>query len=121
MSFPPQKAIFRDAMEADPALIAARQNPCELISHLHRQPFALEVYVDYRQFTFLYHRRILAPNAPGKWINNLKGVRLVPYRLPELIAAIAADEPVSGSAKPVYSAAAGACAAFCSPKSYLIS
>lgn len=30
----------------------------------------------------------------GRWVNNLKGVRLVPYRLPELLAAVANGEAV---------------------------
>lgn len=32
--------------------------------------------------------------ANGRWVNNLKGVRLVPYRLPELLAAIAQGETI---------------------------
>jgi RecA-family ATPase len=31
------------------------------------------------------------PNRPGQWIYNVDGVRIVPYRLPELIEAIAMD------------------------------
>jgi P4 family phage/plasmid primase-like protien len=34
------------------------------------------------------------PDAAGKWIRNLKGVELVPYRLPELITAVKAGETV---------------------------
>jgi putative DNA primase/helicase len=34
------------------------------------------------------------PDHPGKWIWNIEGVPVVPYRLPELTEAIAADRPV---------------------------
>jgi hypothetical protein len=40
-----------------------------------------------------FHQRQPDPSKPGRWILNLKGVRRVPYRLPELLAA-AADQPV---------------------------
>jgi len=35
------------------------------------------------------------PDHPGKWINNIDGVRVVPYRLPELIEAIANDHSIA--------------------------
>jgi hypothetical protein len=34
------------------------------------------------------------PDHPGKWLWKIKGVRVVPYRLPQLIEAIADDHPV---------------------------
>lgn len=34
------------------------------------------------------------PDHPGKWLWNVNGVRVVPYRLPELIEAIAADHSI---------------------------
>jgi hypothetical protein len=34
------------------------------------------------------------PDHPGRWINNVEGVRTIPYRLPQLIEAIALDHPV---------------------------
>jgi putative DNA primase/helicase len=34
------------------------------------------------------------PDRPGQWIYNVDGVRIVPYRLPELIEAIASEHPV---------------------------
>jgi hypothetical protein len=34
------------------------------------------------------------PGRPGQWIKNVDGVRIVPYRLPELIEAISNDHPV---------------------------
>ena len=34
------------------------------------------------------------PDRPGKWIWNVSGVRVVPYRLPQLIEAVAAGHPV---------------------------
>jgi hypothetical protein len=42
------------------------------------------------------------PNNPGKWINNVNGVRVVPYKVPELIEAISNDHSiviVEGEAK----------------------
>jgi P4 family phage/plasmid primase-like protien len=41
---------------------------------------------------FFQHRP--DPAAPGKWIPNLQGVELVPYRLPELLTAVKAGETV---------------------------
>ena len=35
------------------------------------------------------------PDRPGKWIDNVKDVRIVPYRLPDLIEAIANDYSVA--------------------------
>jgi hypothetical protein len=34
------------------------------------------------------------PNNPGKWIWNLKDVRIVPYKLPQTLEAIAAGHPI---------------------------
>jgi Protein of unknown function (DUF3631) len=34
------------------------------------------------------------PDRPGKWIWNIKGIPIVPYRLPQLIEAIAVDRPI---------------------------
>lgn len=39
-----------------------------------------------------FRQRRPDPTTPGKWIWNLKGVELVPYRLPELITAVKAGE-----------------------------
>jgi hypothetical protein len=41
-----------------------------------------------------FRQRRPDPAAPGKWIWNLKGVELIPYRLPELITAAKAGETV---------------------------
>jgi antitoxin (DNA-binding transcriptional repressor) of toxin-antitoxin stability system len=41
-----------------------------------------------------FRQRRPDPTAPGKWIWNLKGVELIPYRLPELIKAVKAGETV---------------------------
>jgi hypothetical protein len=35
------------------------------------------------------------PDHPGKWINNIQGCRGLPYRLPEVIEAIANDHPIA--------------------------
>jgi hypothetical protein len=35
------------------------------------------------------------PDRPGKWIGNVDGVRIVPYKLPELIEAIANDHSIA--------------------------
>jgi DNA primase len=35
------------------------------------------------------------PDHPGKWINNTDGVRVVPYKLPELIEAIASGHSIA--------------------------
>src|SRR6516165_2769778 len=35
------------------------------------------------------------PDRPGKWIGNIDGVRVVPYRLPELIEAIGNGYPIA--------------------------
>ena len=43
---PPLSWTGLEKTEEHREIIAARQNPCELISHLHRQPLALEVYID---------------------------------------------------------------------------
>jgi RecA-family ATPase len=53
-----------------------------------------------RKKTFIQKRP--DPNKPGEWIYNVDGVRVVPYRLPELIEAIANDQfviIVEGEAK----------------------
>ena len=42
-----------------------------------------------------FRQRQPDPSVPGKWIWNLKGVRLVPYRLPELLTAVKAGEKIS--------------------------
>jgi hypothetical protein len=34
------------------------------------------------------------PNRPGRWLKGMEGVKLIPYRLPELSAAVAAGELV---------------------------
>jgi hypothetical protein len=34
------------------------------------------------------------PDRPGKWVDNVEGVRIVPYRLPEVIETIANDHPI---------------------------
>src|SRR6516162_279771 len=42
------------------------------------------------------------PDRPGEWINNVDGVRVIPYRLPQVIEAIANGHPiviVEGEAK----------------------
>jgi DNA primase len=41
-----------------------------------------------------FRQRRPDPKHPGKWLWNVDGVPVVPYRLPELIEAIAADHPV---------------------------
>ena len=41
-----------------------------------------------------FRQRQPDPAAPGKWLWNLKGVELIPYRLPQLITAVAAGEAV---------------------------
>ena len=41
-----------------------------------------------------FRQRQPDPAKPGKWLWNLKGVRLVPYRLPELLAAAQTGERV---------------------------
>ena len=34
------------------------------------------------------------PDKPGKWLYNVDGVRVIPYRLPELIEAIGNGHPI---------------------------
>ena len=41
-----------------------------------------------------FSQRQPGSRSPGEWIENLDGVRLVPYRLPDLIEAIANGHPV---------------------------
>jgi Protein of unknown function (DUF3631)/CHC2 zinc finger len=41
-----------------------------------------------------FRQRRPDPDHPGKWIWNVEGVPVAPYRLPELIEAIAAERPV---------------------------
>jgi CHC2 zinc finger/D5 N terminal like len=50
----------------------------------------------------VFRQRRPDPEHPGKWIHNVTGVRVVPYRLPELLEAVAAGHPilvVEGEAK----------------------
>ena len=50
----------------------------------------------------VFRQRRPDPEHPGKWINNVTGVRVVPYRLPEIQEAVAAGRPiliVEGEAK----------------------
>jgi Protein of unknown function (DUF3631)/CHC2 zinc finger len=49
-----------------------------------------------------FRQRRPDPDHPGKWIPNVDGVPVVPYRLPELLEAVAANHPiliVEGEAK----------------------
>lgn len=41
-----------------------------------------------------FRQRRPDPDCPGAWLSNVQGVPIVPYRLPELVEAIAADRPV---------------------------
>jgi hypothetical protein len=41
-----------------------------------------------------FRQRRPDPNHPGAWIANIEGITLVPYRLPEVIEAVAAGHPV---------------------------
>jgi RecA-family ATPase len=56
----------------------------------HEQQFAING--GKRKKTFRQKRP--DPNRPGQWIYNVDGVRVVPYRLPELVEAIASQHPV---------------------------
>jgi hypothetical protein len=50
----------------------------------------------------VFRRRRPDPDHPSRWIHNVSGAPVVPYRLPELLEAIAADHPiliVEGEAK----------------------
>jgi hypothetical protein len=42
----------------------------------------------------VFRQRRPDPDRPGKWLPNVTGVPVVPYRLPEVLEAIAADHPV---------------------------
>jgi hypothetical protein len=41
-----------------------------------------------------FKQRCPDPECPGKWKWSVKGIRQIPYRLPQLIEAIAADHPI---------------------------
>jgi DNA primase len=42
----------------------------------------------------VFRQRRPDPDRPGQWIHNKEGVPIVPYRLPEIVEAIAAGHPV---------------------------
>ena len=69
--------------------------------------------VRYRPKTFRQRR----PNGRGGWEYNLQGVDLVPYRLPEVVAAVAAGDAVfiAEGEKDVDALREAGCAATCNP------
>lgn len=66
--------------------------PVEVASYDYRDEAGTLLYqvVRYSPKTFKQRR----PDGNGGWIWNLKGVRLVPFRLPELIEAVRRDWPI---------------------------
>ena len=99
---PPKKANSKHRGAVPKQVIAGEYSYCDEVGnvlfvverHHYQNADGLFVLKDGKhQKTFKQKRP--DPDRRGKWINNVEGARAVPYRLPEVIAAIANGQPVA--------------------------
>src|SRR5262245_51948264 len=98
---PPPKANGKDRASKPREIVVGEYPYCDTTGNLvfvverreFQNPDGTFVLKDGRRDK-TFKRRRPDPDHPGEWLWNVEGVPVVPYRLPQVIEALAADHPV---------------------------